>query len=271
MTDQRPLALVTGASSGIGLELARQFADNGYDLLIAAEDPQIDRVAEELSEKGASVQSMQVDLRSPDNVERLYSAAAATGRDLSAAALNAGVGQGGAFLDTDLRDDLGIIDLNIRSTVHLAKLVVQDMAANGYGKLLITSSVAAYMPGPYQPIYNASKAFVQSFCEALATEVEHLPNADISVTSLLPGPTDTDFFERADLTDTRLGQMDKDDPADVAQQAFTALMSGKRRILAGSLKSKAMGASAKVSPDRITAEFHRKLAEPGSGDSRETN
>lgn len=267
MTDQRPLALITGASSGIGLELARHFGRRGYDLVVTADDQQISHAAQELAETGADVQSTQLDLRHPDSVDELYSVIAATDRPLHAAALNAGVGQSGAFLDTDLRDDLGIIDLNVRSTVHLAKLVLRDMAATGHGKVLVTSSVAAHMPGPYQPIYNASKAFLQSFCEAVATEMEDLAQASITVTALLPGPTDTEFFERADLTDTRLGQMNKDDPALVAEQAFDALMSGKRNAFAGSLTSRAMGAAARATPDRAASQFHRKLAEPGSGTS----
>src|SRR4051795_4374030 len=228
MTNDKPLALVTGASSGIGLELARQFGQNGFDLVIAAEDAGLSSAAAELRSTGADVQTVQVDLRTPDGVRQLYATATAGGRALDAVALNAGVGQGGAFIDTDLADDQDIIDLNITSTVRLAKLVLRDMAARDEGRVLITSSIASTMPGSFQAVYNASKSFLQSFAEALQSE---LKDTGVTITSLMPGPTATEFFRRADMLDTKVGSDPTDDPAKVAKQGFDALMKGKDKIL----------------------------------------
>src|SRR5919112_5280629 len=183
MTEPRPLALVTGASSGIGLELARQFAEHGFDLVVNAEDAELTAAAEQLRAAGTTVQTVRADLRTPEGAQAVYDAVTATGRPLAAAALNAGVGRGGAFVDNPLEDELAIIDLNVRSTVVLAKSVLRDMAARGEGRVLFTSSIASTMPGPYQAVYNASKSFVQSFAEALATE---LRDTGVTVTSLLP-------------------------------------------------------------------------------------
>ncbi len=207
MTEPKPLAMVTGASSGIGRELAKQFADDGFDLLINAEDPGLAAAADELRAGGATVETAQVDLRAEDGVDQLYAAVLATGRPLAAAALNAGVGEGGAFLDIDFAAEKEIIDLNVTSTVHLAKLVLRDMVARGEGKVLITSSIASTMPGTFQAVYNASKSFLQSFTEALQNE---LKDTGVTVTALMPGPTETNFFNRADMDDTKVGQSKKD-------------------------------------------------------------
>jgi uncharacterized protein len=263
MNQGRPLAVVTGASSGIGFELARQFAQNGFDLLIAAEDPGIFRAAQELMRHGGHVEPVQVDLASFDGVERLVGQIRGRGRPVEAIAINAGVGLGGDFVrGTDLRDEINLINLNVTSTVHLAKRVLPDMVARGRGRVLFTSSIAALMPGTFEAVYNASKAFVQSFAEAIRNE---LKDTGVTITALQPGPTETNFFHRAGLDDTRVGQSKKDDPADVARQGFEALMAGKDHVIAGSLKTKAMGTMAKVLPDTVNAEQHRKLAEPGSG------
>src|SRR4051812_14407609 len=142
----RPLAVVTGASSGIGLELAKQFAENGFDLVIAAEDEELTEAGRELGD--AVVDSVQVDLATSGGVVDLWARVRETGRPLEAAALNAGVGAGGAFAtDTDLGDELKLIDLNVRSTIHLAKYVVKDMVGRGSGRILFTSSIGATMPG----------------------------------------------------------------------------------------------------------------------------
>jgi len=262
-TDSKQMAVVTGASSGIGFELARQFAENGFDLLVTAEDAGLAPAAETLRRTGAHVDEVRVDLRTRDGVESLYAAISATGRPVAAVALNAGVGQGGAFLDNDLEDEMEIIDLNITSTVHLAKLVLRDMVARDEGRLLITSSIASTMPGSFQAVYNASKSFVQSFAEALQNELE---DTGVSITSLMPGPTDTKFFDRADMDDTKVGQGAKDDPAQVAAQGFAALMSGKDKLVAGSARTKAQGLANKVLPDKVKAAAHRQMAEPGSGE-----
>jgi short-subunit dehydrogenase len=260
----RPLAVVTGASSGIGLELARQFAEHGFDLIVAAEDRAIQDAAQGLDGDGASVEVVQVDLATPEGVEQLHARIVAAGRPVDAVALNAGVGAGGAFAtDTDLGAELKLVDLNVRSTVHLAKLVVRDMVARGEGRLLFTSSIASTMPGAFQAVYNASKSFVQSFALALRNE---LKDTGVTVTSLMPGPTETEFFERADMLDTKVGASDKDDPADVAREGFEALMAGKERVVSASLSTKLQGRGSRLMPDSAKAEMHRRMAEPGSGE-----
>jgi short-subunit dehydrogenase len=262
-TTDRPLAVVTGASAGIGYELAKQFAHRGFDLVIAAEDARITEVAEELAVLGGHVTPVQADLSTEDGVGRLYGKATVTGRPVDAVAVNAGVGVGGPFAETALEDDLRLVDLNVRSAVHLAKLAVRDMVARGDGKILFTSSIAATQPGPFQATYNASKAFLLSFSEALRSE---LKDSGVTVTALMPGPTDTEFFERADLTDTKLGQAEKDDPALVAKQGVEALLSGKDHVVAGSVKNKLTAASAKVMPEAAKAALHRRMSEPGSAE-----
>jgi short-subunit dehydrogenase len=265
-TATKPLAVVTGASSGIGLHLARQFASNGFDLLIAAEDDELRAAAEELRALGAEVDTLQVDLATDGGVEELYARIQATGRPVDALALNAGIGAGGAFAGphpdrTDLAQDLKIVDLNVRSTVHLAKHVIGDMVDRNEGRVLFTSSIASTMPGAFQAVYNASKSFVQSFALALRNE---LKDTGVTVTSLMPGPTDTEFFERADMLDTKVGADEKDDPADVARDGFEALMAGKERVVSHSSKTKAQGRGSRFLPDSAKAELHRKMAEPGS-------
>jgi short-subunit dehydrogenase len=259
----RSLAVVTGASSGIGFELAKQFAQHDFDLIVAAEDDAIQAAGAELAELGASVDAVQVDLATDDGVDELYRRIREAGRPLDAVALNAGIGAGGAFAThTDLAQELAIVDLNCRSTVHLAKLVVREMVARDAGRILFTSSIASTMPGPFQAVYNASKSFVQSFALALRNE---LKDTNVTVTSLMPGPTDTEFFERADMLDTKIGTGDKDDPAEVAADGFDALMSGDERVVSASLTTKLQGRGSRLMPDGAKAELHRRMAEPGSG------
>jgi short-subunit dehydrogenase len=250
------LALVTGASSGIGFELATLFAEDGYDLVVAADEDDIDASADKLRSAGVDVQAVQVDLRKPEDVVRLYDTATAGGRTLDAAALNAGSGRAGPFLEGELDDDLGIVDLNVRSTVHLARLVLGDMACRGSGKVLFTSSIVAGMPGWNQSMYNASKSFVQSFVEALHDEMR---GTGVTVTALMPGPTATNFFRRADMPDTVIGRMPKDDPARVARQGYDAMMRGDRKVLAASLFSKAMGITNWFLPDSVKSAANRLI------------
>jgi short-subunit dehydrogenase len=259
----RPLAVVTGASNGIGYELAKQFAQNGFDLLVTSTGPSINEAAIAFEKLGAQVETVQADLATYDGVETLYNKIKATGRSVDAIAINAGVGVGGDFArETDLKDELNLINLNVVSSVHLAKRVVKDMVDRHQGRILFTSSIAALMPGPFEAVYAASKAFLHSFSEALRNE---LKDTGVTVTSLMPGPTDTNFFHRAQMDDTKAGADQKDDPAMVAKQGFEALMAGKDSIVAGSLKTKLQGTVSKVLPDTANAEQHRQLTEPGSG------
>jgi short-subunit dehydrogenase len=260
----KQLAVVTGASSGIGFELAKQFAQNDFDLLVSSEigDARLEVAVKAFTALGAHVDAVEVDLATYDGVETLYEAIVLTGRPVDAIAINAGVGLGGDFRDTDLAAELRMIDLNVKSTVHLARRIVPIMSAQKRGRILFTSSIAALMPDPYEAVYGASKSFVFSFAEALRNE---LGGTGVTVTALQPGPTDTDFFHRAGMDDTKVGTDEKDDPALVAKQGFEALMAGKDRVIAGSLKTKAQAAVIGALPDTVKADVHRSLAEPGSG------
>lgn len=261
-TTPNPLAVVTGASSGIGLAIARELACRGHDLLVAADSDAIEGAAEDLRALGTAVEAVQVDLATADGVETLAARARAEGRVVDVLALNAGRGAGGGFAgDTPLEDELEVVDLNVRSTVHLAKRLVPGMVALGRGRVLVTSSIAATMPGAFQAVYNASKAFTQSFALALR---EELRDTGVTVTVLMPGPTDTRFFARADMLDTRIGAGDKDDPELVARQAVDGLLEGDERVEAGSLSSRAQGRLSRFLPDSLKGRLHGRLARPGS-------
>lgn len=257
----RPLAVVTGASSGIGYELAKQFAQNGFDLVVTSTDSSINQAAQTFNQLGANVEMVQADLAIYEGVETLYSKIKETNRPVEAIAINAGVGVGGEFTKTDLQEELNLINLNVVSSVHLAKRVVKDMVEHSKGRILFTSSIAALMPGPFEAVYAASKAFIHSFAEGLRNE---LKDTGVTVTSLMPGPTDTNFFHRAEMDDTKAGAGKKDDPAEVAKQGFEALMAGKDSVIAGSPMTKLQGNVSKVLPDTLNAEQHRQLTEPGS-------
>ncbi|WP_432562982.1 SDR family NAD(P)-dependent oxidoreductase [Kineococcus sp. SYSU DK003] len=261
----RPFAVITGASTGIGLELARQFADGGYDVLVAAEDDRIHDVPAQLAQTtDAHAEACQVDLATADGVEELWAAATADGRVVDAVALHAGVGVGGEFVQTPLADEQRMIALNVQSVVHLAKLAAADMAGRGQGRLLFTSSLAARVPAPYQAVYGATKAFVQSLAQSLRQELDQ---HGVVVTAFLPGPTDTEFFERAGMQDTAMANTSaKDDPATVAEQAFAAFRKGRDHVVTGSLGTKVQGAVANVLPNAPLAKGQGKLAEPGSAD-----
>jgi short-subunit dehydrogenase len=261
-TSNHPFAVITGASSGIGYALAEQFVLHGYDLLITAEDAKIAEAAQSLGIEGVTVEHVQADLTTYEGVEKLYDRIEASGRPVDAIAINAGVGVSGDFArGKDLQAELYLINLNVVSTVHLAKRVLKDMVARGSGRVLFTSSIASTMPGPFSAIYNASKAFVQSFSPAIRNE---LKDTGVSVTALMPGPTETDFFERAGMEDTKLGVSEKDDAREVAREGYEALMAGKDHVIAGSFKNTVQASAAHVLPDPVVAEMHRKQAEPGS-------
>lgn len=250
-------AVVTGASTGIGRALAREFARHGHDLVIAADEDRINEAAAEMEGFGVLVHAVEVDLATPAGVEELY--AAIPSDRVSALALNAGIGVSGRFDQTRLGDQLRLIDLNVRSLVHLAHLVIRDMVANGHGRVLVTSSIAANGPGPFHATYAASKAFGHSFAEAVRQE---LKDTGVTVTSLMPGPTDTAFFERADMLDTKIAQGPKDDPAEVAADGYKALMAGRPSVVAGAFRNKVQAELASHLPDSLTAPLMGSLAKP---------
>lgn len=257
-----PFAVITGASSGIGLALAHVFAEHGFDLIIAAEEDGIYDAATELSAAGHLVQPEKIDLAQYDGVEALYEKIRAVGRPVDALVLNAGVGVSGPFVDgTALEDELNLLRLNVISPLHLCKRVAKDMLARGEGKILFTSSIASTMPGPYYAAYAASKAFLQSFAEAIRNE---LKDSGISVTSLMPGATDTNFFARAGMQDTPAGEGEKDDPALVAQQGFDALMAGEDHVVTGGLRNRLQTTAAKLMTDPMKAKVHAKYTKPRS-------
>jgi uncharacterized protein len=241
-------AVVTGASSGIGLALAHRFAAAGLELVLAAEDERVHVVASELR-----AEAVQVDLATSAGVEELH--ARLGERPVDVLALNAGITSG-----DDLARELRLVDLNVRSVVQLARLELPRMVERGAGRVLLTSSIAAAMPGPYQPAYNASKAFVQSYGLALRDE---LRGTGVTVTLLMPGPTETGIFARAGQLDTWLGRTRlKDDPADVAEDAFRALMNGDERIVASSPRVKLVAATARLLPDAIKARLGGLVSKP---------
>lgn len=254
----RPLAVVTGASSGIGLELARECARNGFDLVIAADRP-LDAATQELEALGARVDAVQVDLATPEGVQRLVGLV--RGRQVDALLANAGHGLGKGFLDQSFENITHLIDTNITGTLALIHKVGKEMRARNAGRILITGSIAGFMPGAFQAVYNGSKAFIDSFSWALRNE---LKDSGVTVTCLMPGVTDTEFFERADMMDTKVGTDDhKMDPADVAKAGFKAMMDGEGDVVTG-LKNKIQSAVATVTPSAVLAERHRKMAEPGT-------
>lgn len=255
---QNKLAVVTGASSGIGLELARQCVDNGFDLIICAQGDLLDGVASELGAR-ASVRAVKTDLATREGVEELARAIDEAGRPVDALLLNAGFGVGGEFVSNDLEAELRMIALNCASVVHLAKRVVPRMAARGQGRVLITASITSTAPTPYLAVYGATKAFDLSFAQALRYE---LKDTGVTVTALQPGATDTDFFDRADMEDTQVAQGKKDDPVEVARQGFEAMMKGKDSVIAGSLKSKLQGAANEVLPEGTKAAAQARQTRP---------
>jgi short-subunit dehydrogenase len=255
------LALVTGASSGIGKELATELANRGYDLVVASAGERLAPAAEHFRSFGQRVTEATVDLATPDGVEELWRQVESLGMPLDVACINAGVGLGGLFWETDLEKELNMVNLNCLSTVHLAKYVVRQMVALNAGRILFTSSIAGEMVAPREAVYAATKAFGLSFAHSLRYE---LRDTNVTVTALQPGPTDTDFFHRAEMDDTQVGSEGKkeSDPADVARQGLDALFDGKDHIYAASLKTKIEGKLANAMPGAAKGAMHEKMARP---------
>ncbi len=261
-TSSRKFGVVTGASSGIGYELAKQFAQNGFDLLIAADGEGINQAARDLEALGAQVKPVQVNLAEHEGIHELLSQIQSAGRPVDAVAINAGFGLSGRFVETDLKTEMDMVRLNVMSVLHLTKYMVKDMVGRGSGRILITSSIAGTMPTPYEAVYGATKAFDRSLAQSLR---EELKETGVTVTTLMPGATETNFFHRAQADDTKLGQSEKDDPADVAEEGFEAMMAGKDHVVAGSLKNKFQAAAGYALPDPLVAKAHAGMSAPGSG------
>ncbi|MDO7841814.1 SDR family NAD(P)-dependent oxidoreductase [Sphingomonas immobilis] len=253
-------AIITGASTGIGFELATLAAKDGYDILVVADEPLIDAAATDFKQFGTDVQSVEADLSTIEGVDMLL--AAAGGRRIDLLCANAGRGLGHGFLDQDLADWRRVVDTNITGTAYLLQKVLKDMVARDDGKVLVTGSIAGFIPGSFQAVYNGTKAFVDSFTDALRNEIKEAKG--VTLTTLMPGPVETEFFDRADMLDTSVGASDsKSEPADVAKDGWDALMAGKASIVSG-WKNKVQAALAHVTPASVLAEQHRKMAEPGS-------
>ena len=251
-------AVITGASGGIGYEFAKVCAEENFQVLVVA-DHGVDEAAERLRASGTAVTALQADLSTFDGNEGVAAAIQQSSRPVDVLALNAGTGVAGPFLDTALQRDLALIQLNIGSVVHLSKRLLPAMVARGEGRVLITSSIAATMPGPYYATYAASKAYLLSFAEAIRYE---LKDTGVTVTALLPGPTDTEFFDRAGMQNTPVNEADKDDPAEVARDAFKALMAGDDKVVAGSVKNLLQATAARVLPDELKAARHAAQTKP---------
>ncbi len=255
-------AIITGASTGIGFELATLAAKDGYDILVVANEPLIDAAAQDFEQFGTDVQSVETDLSTIDGIDKLM--AATNGRQIDLLCANAGHGLGHAFLEQDVAKWRHVVDTNITGTLYLLQNVLKPMVARNDGKVLVTGSIAGYIPGAFQAVYNGTKAFVESFVAAIQNEIKEADG--VTLTNLMPGPVETEFFDRGEMLDTSVGASDsKSDPADVAKDGWDALMAGRASIVSG-WKNKIQSAVANVTPNAVLAEQHRKMAEPGSAE-----
>lgn len=257
-----PLAFVTGASSGIGYHLAKVLGERGHDLIITAESDRLDKAEADFRALGVEVLAIKADARRREEVDRVWDGIKAVGRPLDVACINAGIGEGGLFAtESSLDQELDIVQLNCASTVHFAKHIAAQMVVRGEGKILFTASIAGEMTAPREAVYAASKAFVLHLSKALHFE---LKDQGVTVTALQPGPTDTDFFERAHLGDTQAGTEGKkqSEPYDVAVQGLDALFNGKENVYAAAAMLKMEGAMMGLIPDSVQAAMHNKMAKP---------
>ncbi|WP_340316530.1 SDR family NAD(P)-dependent oxidoreductase [Rhizorhabdus argentea] len=254
-------AIVTGASTGIGFELASIAAEHGHDLLVAADEPLIDAAAADFRRHGVEVRSVEADLSTTEGVDELLRAAA--GRQIDVLCANAGRGLGRAFIEQEVEDWRRVVDTNVTGTVYLLQKVLQQMVARNAGSILVTGSIAGYMPGSFNAVYNGTKAFIDNFTDALRNEIKDYEG--VTLTTLMPGPTETEFFDRADMMDTKVGQQEKDDAGKVARDGWDAMMKGDSHIVSG-WKNKLQVTAANVTPAGTLAQAHRKLAEPGTAD-----
>ena len=253
--------LVTGASSGIGLELARLAARDGCSLLLAADRP-LDEAEAAARDAGApSVETVQADLATREGLQQLM--AAIGDREVDVLIANAGHGLGRAFVEQDWADIAHVIHTNVTGTTWLLHAIGRKMVARNAGRILVTGSIAGHIPGAYQLVYNSTKSYIDYFCFGLRNELKHI---DVAVTCLMPGPTDTRFFARAGMENTDVGQDDdKADPAKVAQDGYEALLGGDAHTVSGFM-NKVQDTFAGIIPDTVLAQMHRRMAEPQGPD-----
>ncbi|AJE47298.1 SDR family NAD(P)-dependent oxidoreductase [Celeribacter indicus] len=251
------LAVVTGASTGIGLELAKLCARDGHDLVICADEAEIEAVAERLRGEGVEVTAVLADLATPEGDARLWQAVA--GREVDFLMANAGIGLGEAFLDEDPGEIGKVIALNVCGTTRQLHECGQRMRARGRGRILVTGSIAGKIPGSFQAVYNGTKAYLDSLSYALRNE---LKDSGVTVTCLMPGATETEFFDRAHMEETPIGRDEgKDDPAMVARKGYDAMMKGESGVVTGFM-TKVQATFAGIIPDTVLAQMHRRMAEP---------
>ena len=260
MESKNKLAMVTGGSGGIGFELAKQFADHGFDVAISGQSDRVYESTEALRAKCVEAYPYQADASTYDGVEGFWRFVEGLGRPVDAAALNVGIGLGGAFVDNDLEDDFRLIAINITGLVNRAKRVTRHMTANGDGCILITSSVSATSPTPHETVYGPSKAFGFSFAESLR---EELRGSGVSVTALLPGATDSDFHANAGMGNTAFGDNSwKNDKTEVARQGFKALMNGDDHVVGGDEATKQAAIDNRTTPEPVKAARQAERTRP---------
>ncbi len=253
----RALAVITGASTGIGFELARLAAEDGCDLIVTSNEAEIVAAAEDLRRDGTNVEAVQADLATAHGVDALW--AAIGDRPVDYMLANAGRGLGDAFLDQSPDRIEEVIHLNVTGTTAVVQRAARAMRDAGQGRILITGSIAGEMPGSFQAVYNATKAYLDTLSYGIRNE---LKETGVSVTCLMPGPVETEFFHRADMDDTPVGQSDsKADPAKVARDGWAALKAGCSGVSPG-LMTKVQSALSGVVPDSVLARLHRDMAEP---------
>lgn len=256
------LAVITGASSGIGYELATLAARHRFDLVLAADEPAVHESAETFRKRGVHVTAVEVDLGTREGVADLHDAVQATGRPVDALFANAGITLGHAFLDQRFEDARRVVDINVIGTLDIVHRIGRAMRERGEGRILITGSIAGQTPGPFMALYNGSKALLNSFAAALR---EELAGSGVSVTCLQPGATRTPIFAKAGMSDTLIAKLPMSDPKDVVQDGFDALMRGDAIIVSG-MANKVLAAGSNITPSSILAKVHRQLTKPGSGE-----
>jgi len=249
-------AVITGASSGIGLELARRAGEDGLDLLLVANEPLAAGEAAAREGGSKSVETLVADLATESGVDELI--ARIGDRPVDALFANAGRSKGGKYLDHEWGEIKRTLDTNVTGTISLVYQTGKRMRARNAGRILVTGSIVGEMPGPYNLVYNSTKAFINMFCVGLANE---LKDTDVVVTCLTPGAVDTPFFEKAGMEEAAVANGPQADPADVARVGYDALLEGELQS-ANSLTAKFQMIMAEILPDGAVAELHRKMAKP---------